>query len=295
MYTLTPPKFDYKRASSVEEACKLLATTDGAKVIAGGQSLLVAMRLRLASPAVLVDIGHISDLGNISEEGMGLNIGATCTHSKLARSKEVMERFPILCEAAARVGDEQVRNRGTIGGSISHADPAGNYAPVLTALNAKFAVVSASNRRTIAASNFFEGPYTTVLNGDELVEKVVLEKKLSSGTKEGHSFMKFSTMPQEFATVNVASVVAIKDGKFEEVTVALGALLPKPRIMPELGESLIGKATTAENIRQASQKLQLGSEIISDYKASAQYRTHIAKVLVARSLLTAVNRATGAE
>src|SRR5439155_9216028 len=172
MYTTRPAPFTYHRASSVDEAVSLLAELDDARPLAGGHSLLPAMKLRLSTPAALVDIGSIPGLAAIERDGDGIRIGALATHASVAASELVRSDCPILSDAAALIGDRQVRNRGTIGGSLAHADPGADYPTVVTALGATIVVQGPNGEREVAADDFFTGVFTTALEQGELLTAV---------------------------------------------------------------------------------------------------------------------------
>ncbi len=290
MPTFTPAPFDYYEAHSLEEAIKLLKEHEDAKVIAGGQSLLPMMKLRLLRPSVLVDIGKIPELKYIREEGDHIAIGATVTHDEIAMSELIQSRCPLLSEAASRIADQQIRNRGTIGGSISHADPAADYLPTLLVLDAEVVIRGEGSERVVPAKDFFVDVFTTALEEGELVKEVRVPIMEPS---TGYAFMKFIKREQEFATVNVAIILSLEEGVVKDVRIGLGAVGPKP-IRAEKTESMLrGKKITRELIEEASKYADEGTDPPSDVHASAEYRRHLVKVMTKRGLLVALERAGG--
>ncbi len=290
MPTFTPASFDYYEATSLEEAIRMRKENEDAKVIAGGQSLLPMMKLRLLRPSVLIDIGKIQGLRYIKEEEGYIAIGAITTHDEIANSKLIQSRCPLLSEAASRIADQQIRNRGTIGGSISHADPAADYLPTLLALDAEIVIKGSESERVLPAKDFFIDVFTTALEEGELVREVRVPF-IEPGV--GYAFMKFIKKEQEFAMVNVAILLSLEGDVVKEVRIGLGAVAPKP-IRAEKTESMLkGKKISKELIEEASKCADEGTGPPSDVHGSSEYRKHLVKVMTKRGLLLALERAKG--
>ena len=298
------PKFDYQRATSVADAVQALSSNSEAKVIAGGQSLIPLLKLRLARPAIVVDIGGIPELGGISVNGGTLSIGSLATHNQIASSPQVQQSCGILAEAAAGVGDPAVRNRGTIGGNVSHADPASDLPTVLLALNAQFNIQGQSSR-TVSARDFFTGAFTTALAENEVltgVEVPVLgENQLAEYAKMAHP-------ATSFAVVGAAVVVTLEPGEHGHghdhdhdhgphhcvsASVAVGGVVPSPVRASSVEAALAGQELTQESITAAANRVvdDLGSDIIGDIYASAEYRRAMAAVELKHALFHAVGLA----
>ncbi len=290
MPTFTPAPFDYYEARSLEEAIRLLKGHEDAKVIAGGQSLLPMMKLRLLRPSVVVDIGKIPELKYIRDDGSYIVIGATVTHDEIAMSELIQSRCPLLSEAASRIADQQIRNRGTIGGSISHADPAADYLPTLLVLDAEIVIKGEGSERVVPAKDFFIDVFTTALEERELVKEVRVPAMEPS---IGYAFMKFIKREQEFATVNVATVLSLDKDVVKDVRIGLGAVAPKP-IRAEKTESMLkNRKISKELIEEASKYADEGTDPPSDVHASAEYRRHLVRVMTKRGLFIALERAGG--
>ncbi len=291
MPTFTPAPFDYYAVKSLDEAIAMLKENEDAKVIAGGQSLLPMMKLRLLTPKILIDIGKIPGLNYIREEGNELAIGALTTHDDIAVSDLVKRKCPLLSEAASKIADQQIRNRGTIGGSISHADPAADYLPTLLVLGAKVVTKGPNGERIIEAKDFFIDVFTTALEEAELVREVrvpIMEEKA------GYAFMKFIKRELEFATVNAAIILSLDENDIvKDVRIGLGAVGPKPIRAKKVEEMLLGKKISKELIEEASQYADEGTDPPSDVHASAEYRRHLTKVITKRGLLKALERIKG--
>lgn len=272
---MIPAPFDYQRASSVDEAVGLLAEHgDEAKLLAGGHSLLPLMKLRLAQPAVLVDIGGIADLSFVSDGPDGsVRIGALTRHHDLAGSDLLREQLPLLAEVAGQIGDPQVRHRGTIGGSIAHGDPASDMPAALLALRATLVVRGPGGEREIAADDFFTGFLETALAPDE----VLTEIRVPAVPGAGWAFEKFNRRAQDWAIVGVAAVLT--DGATGPGVglVNMGSL---PLRAAGVEEALRSGAPAADAAARADE----GTEPPNDLNASPEYRRHLARVLVRRAL-----------
>lgn len=267
---MIPAAFDYQRASSVEEALSLLseAGEDG-KLLAGGHSLIPLMRLRLAAPSVLVDIGRLAELSYIRQEGDEVAVGALTRHRDLEVSSMLRERVPILSVAAGQVGDPQVRHRGTIGGSLAHGDPASDLPAVVLALSGTLVVRGPQGERRVPASEFFTGFLETAIEPGEMLTEIRVPT--SSG---GWSFQKFNRRAQDWAIVGVAAVTNGSTG------VALVNMGPTPLRAAGVEAALAGGASPEE----AAQLADEGLDPPADLNGSSEYRRHLAKVLVRRAL-----------
>jgi carbon-monoxide dehydrogenase medium subunit len=265
---MIPAAFDYKRATSVDDAARLLAQGGDVKVLAGGHSLIPLMRLRLAQPSLLVDInGLAGDLGYIRRDNGTLRVGALTRHYQIQQSEEVTRSLPLLAEIAGEVGDEQVRTMGTIGGVLAHADPAGDYGTLALMLDATIT----TNRRSIAARDFFKGLFTTALAPDELVVEVSFP--VASGP---HKYLKFRRRLYDWAVV-AAGAQRMDDGSWR---VGITNAAPTGVRATGVEQALASGASPADAARQASQ----GLDPTGDLRGSAEYKTHLAQVLTQRAL-----------
>jgi carbon-monoxide dehydrogenase medium subunit len=281
--------FDYFRANSVAEAQKLLADHPGSKLLAGGHSLIPLLKLRLSAPSALIDIGSIKDLKGISSSGNSLRIGALTTHSEIARSKTLLSACPILPEAAEMIGDLQVRNAGTIGGNIAHADPASDLPTVLLALDAKMHAVGPVGQRSIPVSEFFEGMMTTSLGPDEILTSIEVPSRQAG---QGMAYVKFGHPASRYAVIGVAAVLTVKDGAFTDARVAIGGLLPAASRCIAVERALKGQRVSASDMsRVAAEVKGVLNDVLGDIYASAEYRSAMAPVYVERALTTALARA----
>ena len=284
-----PADFDYHRARSITEAQQMLAANPGAKLLAGGHSLIPLMKLRLAAPPAVIDIGRIPELRGITTSGSTVRIGALTTHSELAASAEVRRRAAALAEAAAVVGDPAVRNRGTIGGNIAHADPASDLPTVLVALGAQIIAIGAGGERTIAAEQFFTGIMTTALREDEILAAIVIP---AASPGQGSAYVKFAHPASRYAVVGAAAAVDAEAGTCKAVRVAVGGLVPAACRAPAVERSLTGQQPSDAAIATAAAQVDKDlSEVNGDIFASADYRRAVAPVYVKRALSAAVARA----
>jgi carbon-monoxide dehydrogenase medium subunit len=283
------PDFAYYRAGSLAEAGQLLQQHPGAKLLAGGHSLIPLLKFRLATPAALIDIGRLDELKGISVTDGRVRIGALTTHAELAASSELAERCPALGEAAGLIGDPAVRNRGTIGGNVAHADPASDLPTVLRALDATIAVTVDDGERSIPAADFFEGMMETALGDHDIVTAIEVP---AAGAGQGQAYVKFSHPASRYAVVGAAAAVTLVGGTVGVVAVALGGLVPAARRAASVEEALAGQAPTADAIAAAAAAVSadLGDDLIGDIYASAEYRRAMAPVCVKRALRAAVER-----
>jgi carbon-monoxide dehydrogenase medium subunit len=282
--------FDYYRARSVADAHQLLAAHPGAKLLAGGHSLVPLLKLRLAAPSALVDIGRIPELRGISRQGDAIRIGALATHAELAASADLRNAAPALADAAAMVGDPAVRNRGTIGGNVAHADPASDLPTVLVALDARILASGPGGERTIAADQFFTGIMTTALAEDEILTAIEVP---ASSRGQGSAYEKFSHPASRYAVLGVAAWVAVANGTCSAARIALGGLVPNARRAGSAERALVGKAINDDTIAAAAAQVaaDLGDDVSGDIYASAEYRSAMAPVFTKRVLANAAARA----
>ena len=285
-----PSQTTYHRASSVSEAVELLANNEGAKVLAGGHSLIPLMKLRIAAPAVLVDIGRIEALKGIAAGGDGLSIGALTTYAEIASSGLVQEHTPLLAEAAGMVGDPAVRNRGTIGGNISHGDPASDPPTALKALGATFNVTGPGGERSIAASDFATGLLENALEEHEILTSVSVP---SVPAGSGSAYVKFPHPASRYAVVAAAAIVTVEGGRCSSASVVVGGVEATPTRASSVEQALVGSDLSDGALDEAAAAVagDLGGDPMSDIFASAEYRRAMAEVYVRRALGTAVSRA----
>ncbi len=284
-------RFEYYRAKTVAEAMALLRKHRGSKLLAGGHSLLPAMKLRLASPSALVDIGGIKGLSGIKARGKSLEIGALTTHAEVASSAVVERSCGILAEAAAQIGDLQVRNRGTIGGSLAHADPAADYPTVILALDAKLTATGPKGKREIEAGKFFRDLFTTVLKPGELLTAVRVP---IYGKGTGGAYVKHPHPASSYCVVGVAALLEIQNGKCRRASLAVGGVTANPVRATAAEEALVGSSLDQAALAAAS-KLAAGplGDPLSDTYASGEFRVYLATVLARRALEAAAARARG--
>ena len=285
-----PAQITYHRAGSVAEAVQLLSDNEGAKLLAGGHSLLPLMKLRLAAPAVLVDIGRIEALKGVSASGGGITIGALTTHAEIASSDLVQQHAPVLAEAAALVGDPAVRNRGTIGGSVSHADPASDQPTVLTALGATFNVTGPGGDRSIAAADFATGLLENALAENEVLTSISVPS-VPSGA--GSAYVKFPHPASRYAVVGAAAVLAVSGGACSFASVAVGGVETTPARAASVEAALAGSDLSDAALDAAASAVggDLNGDPMGDVFASAEYRRAMAAVYVRRALGAAASRA----
>jgi len=284
--TFTPASFKYLRAKTIDEALEFLEKYEDSKIIAGGQSLLIMMRFRILTPKHLIDINGIPELKYIKLNDKFINIGALTTHDEIANSPIIKSYCPLLSEAARKVGDQQVRNLGTIGGSVSHADPGANYLPVLVSLGAQVVIKGKTGERIVNAEDFFLGPYQTLLGEKEIVKEVRVP---IINPFPPFSFIKFTRREQEFSLCTISTIMAINDSNVvNDIRIGVGAVHLKPVRAKEVEEKIVGKAFSLEVINEAVNSFNSeGRKVLSDFRAGEEYRTHLAKVLIRRSILNA--------
>jgi carbon-monoxide dehydrogenase medium subunit len=283
-----PAPFDYQRPSTVDEAVAALSAADeDGKVLAGGQSLIPLLRLRLSAPAVLIDLGGVAGLRGIREDGDDLVIGAMTTHADVLADPLVRRYAPLLAQTTATVADRQVRHLGTLGGSLAHADPAGDLPAVAVALEATMEIAGPDGTRRVAAGDFFVDYLTTALGPADVLVAVRLGKRNGWGSH----YEKFQRMAQAWAMVGVAATVRRDNGTIAAARVALTNMGPVPVRARAVEEALTGAPSTRDAITAAAGLAGEGTRPTSDVTASAQYRSHLVTVLTARAVSAAAGLA----
>ncbi len=278
---MIPAGFDYEVAESVDHAIELLGKNEDAKLLAGGHSLIPAMKLRIARPALLVDIGRLEEVSYVKEEGDTIAIGALTRHKDVAASPVLREHCAIVSHTAGQVGDPQVRHRGTIGGSLAHGDPASDLPTVILALHGELVARGPGGDRAIPAQDFFTGVWQTALEPTE----VLVEIRVPKPGAAGWSYTKMARRAQDWATVAVAAVVH-GNGAVERASVALTNMGPTPLRATAAEEALVGGAS----IEDAAGLAADGTEPSTDHAASSEFRKHLARVLTRRALEEARSR-----
>lgn len=282
---MIPLAFDYEVAESVDHAIELLEENgDEAKLLAGGHSLLPIMKLRLAAPTVLVDLGRIGDLNYVSDEGDHLAIGAMTRHCDMERDSTLREHCGLISYTASLVGDPQVRHRGTIGGSVSHGDAASDLPSALLALEATFVVKGPGGERTVAAGDFFEDYLQTTLAPDEVLTEIRVPKL----SEAGWSYKKFNRRAQDWAVVGVAAVVERSNGSIGSARIGLTNMGSTPLRATAAENALAG--ADPSSVAEATSSADEGTSPSSDIAASAEYRRHLARVLSRRAVEEALGR-----
>ena len=286
-------EFEYRKAGSIADAVRLLSENPDAKLLAGGHSLIPLMRFRLARPEVVIDIGGIDGLRGIRISDGTINIGALTTHAEIANSADVQQANGLLAEAAGGIGDPAVRNRGTIGGNLAHADPASDWATVLTALGATVSVQGPTGSRTIAVGDFVEDAFATALAADELITTVSVPVLAANQRAE---YAKMAHPASFYAVVGGAVVVTMDGDRCTAASVAVGGLTPRPVKAAAVEQALSGTTLTMDSIADATSRLSedlsaAGVDIIGDVYASADFRSQVAPVEVKHALLHAIGLA----
>ncbi|MEK6323436.1 MAG: xanthine dehydrogenase family protein subunit M [Acidobacteriota bacterium] len=287
---MIPAQFDYLVPATLDEAISLLGQhADEAKILAGGHSLIPAMKLRLATPQVLIDIGRIRDLSYIREDGGQIRIGAMTTHYQMEASDRLREICPLLPECAAQIGDVQVRNKGTIGGSVAHSDPAGDWPAAIIALGAEMVAVSATGERVIKADNFFVDMLTTALGAGEILREIRITPP--SG-RFGQAYLKVPQPASGFAVVGVAvNLTRDSGGNCQSAGIGITGVASKVYRASAVEQSLTGKVLDEQAIAAAASHATDGVSVNGDLYASDAYRTHLAKVYTRRAIEAAASRA----
>ena len=288
---MIPHAFDYYRAGSLEEASRMLAELgEEAKVLAGGQSLIPLMKLRLARPSALVDLNHIPRTAYIERQNGHLRIGAMTRHAAIEESADAA-RIPILHDCAAGIADCQVRNMGTIGGSVAEADPHGDWDPVLLALGAEVECTGASGSRSVPISQFIKDAFTTVLGPSELVREIRVP---APGQRSAGAYIAFKRCAPVYPTASAAVQVAMQDEDFcLDARVVLGCVGLTPVVATEAAAALRGQAITPHAIERAADAAMAAADPQPDLRGSADYKRLLIRVLTRRALLAALGRARG--
>jgi len=281
---MIPQEFEYSAPATLREAFELIADGER-KILAGGMSLIPLMKLRLAAPEHVVDLGRVPGLNHIAEQGSVIHIGATATHHDVEISPVIRARCPLLSETASHIGDVQVRNRGTIGGSVAHADPAADYPAALLALEAQIRIASAKSDRTVPAAEFFLDPFTTALEAGEIVIEVLVPAEAGS---EGYRYEKVEHPASGFAIVGVAVRIQKRGRGISFARIGVTGLGPHAFRAIEAEKLLENGA----DVEQAIATIGAGEEANSDLYASADYRHHLARVHARRAISVALTRAS---
>lgn len=283
---MRPAKFEYQRPASVADAVRMLASTDGAKALAGGHSLIPAMNLRLNQPDVLVDIGRLSDLKGISVSGGNLSIGALTTHAQIATSGDVKAHAPALASACGQVGDPQVRNFGTLGGNLAHADPASDPPTVVLAYGGTLHTQGPNGARAIRAEDFFIDLFTVDLQPGELITSIGIPSH--SGAKS--AYVKLSHPASRYAVVGVAVVLHMDGSACRSARVAVGGATAKATLSPAAAGALVGTSLDAAALDNAARALMddIGSDAMGDIYAPETYRRAMAGVYLKRAVKAAL-------
>ena len=281
---MIPSNFDYVAPTTVDDAVAALAQGgEDAKVIAGGQTLMPVLRLRLAAPTVLVDLGRIDELRGVRDDSDSLVIGAMTTYYALLGNPLISKYALLLADATRTVADPQIRHRGTLGGNLAHADPAGDLSAPVLALEATMTVVGPSGSRTIPAAEFFVDYFTTALQPDEILTEIRIPKH----TNWAAHYEKLHRVAQAWSIVAVAATVDVDQGTVRQARIALTNVAPTPTCARGVEEALIGQPASEELIRAAAEHAAEGIDPISDGNADADYRSHLARVLTRRAVATA--------
>ena len=285
---MIPASFDYHRATSVNDALALLKKHKDASFLAGGHSLLPAMKLRLSTPGHLIDISGIKALKEIKELKGQIVIGSAVTHYEIESSKPVLKKAPLLAQAAAVIGDIQVRNMGTIGGSLAHADPAADYPAAVLASEASIRVKGSKGERTIAAADFFQDLFMTDLKPGEIILDIRIP---FAASKTGTSYQKFPHPASRFAVCGCAASVTLKGGKCTEARIGFTGIANAAFRDGGIEAALVGQALDESSVTAACEGAAADADLLSDSFAGEDYRRHLAKVFAKRAILAAAGDA----
>jgi carbon-monoxide dehydrogenase medium subunit len=286
-----PATFDYSAPDTLDQALELLGQHgDDSKVLAGGQSLIPLLKLRFASPAVLVDINRIARLDTLAEDGGALRIGALVRHKTCERSQLLRARWPVLAEAASQVSDPIVRNLGTVCGSLAHADPQGDWGSALLAAGAEVVARSAQGERTLPLGGFFLGPFTTALEPTEIVTEVRVP---DPGPRSGGAYLKLERKIGDFATAAVGVQLSLDNGKVSRAGIALTGVGPTNVQATEAEQALAGIELDDEAIRGAAELAAKAADPQGDHRGSVEYKRQVVRVFTERALRKAAETARG--
>jgi aerobic carbon-monoxide dehydrogenase medium subunit len=282
---MIPAPFEYHSPDSLDEALKLLAGKEDAKVLAGGQSLVPLMKLRLAKPKCIVDLGRIPGLKSIEEKADAVSIGALTTHAEIESSEVLKRCCPLLPQTASTIGDVQVRNQGTMGGSLAHADPAGDLPAAILALGARIKVVGPKGERWIEAQDFFFGLLMTAVEPDEILTEVRVPILRQTKT----SYLKAAQRASGFAVAGVAACIRLDpQGACEEIAIGVTGVADKAYRAAEVESRLRGQKPDARRVHEAAAEACRDVDVIEDINGSKEYRTHLACVYTARAIEAAL-------
>jgi aerobic carbon-monoxide dehydrogenase medium subunit len=285
---MTPKKFDYYSPTSINEAIQILHDVEDSKVLAGGQSLLALMKLRLAAPSALVDISKLQGMSYIREDKEYIGVGALTVHDLVEHSPVIKKHFALLIDAASKIGDQQIRNVGTIGGSSCHADPAADLPTALMAADARFMIRSAKGDREVLAPNFFTGLFETAVGHDEVLSEIRLHYM---PPRSATAYIKHSRREGDFAIVGTGIALTVGDGNVcKDIRIALGAVGPTPLRAKSAEDHLRGKVLDDKNIADAAEKANEGADPPSDMHGSRDYRMEMIKVFTRRTIKLAMSR-----
>ena len=281
---MIPAQFDYVRPTTVDEALQALRDGgDDAKLLAGGQSLLPVLRLRMADPSLIIDLNGIPELKGVREDGDRIVVGAMTSYHDIIRHEAVQQHVTLLAQATETVADNQVRHRGTLGGSLAHADPAGDLGAVALALDAELVIAGASGTRTVPASEFFVDYFTTAIGEGEILTEI----RFPRYTGWGSHYEKFNRTAQAWSMVAIAAAIRVEGGSIAEARVGLTNMGTTPIRATGVEQALVGQPATADAVRAAADRVTEGTAAPSDADAAADYREHLAKVLTGRAVLAA--------
>jgi carbon-monoxide dehydrogenase medium subunit len=278
-----PAQFDYVAPGSIEEALQALSQSDDAKIIAGGQSLLPVLRMRLNAPELVVDIGKIDALRGVRDDGDAIVIGALTTHHDVMHDALVREHALLVTRAVTEVADAQIRHRGTFGGALAHADPAGDLGAPALALGAEFVIAGSGGTRTVGADDFFVDLFETAVGEDEILTEVRIPKH----TGWGAHYEKFVRVAHQWPIVAVAATVRVDGGLIADARVGLTNMGSTPLRARGVEEALAGTTASEDGVRAAADRAAEGTSPPSDLNGSAEYRQHLAKVLTRRAIVVA--------
>ena len=281
---MIPSAFEYVRPSTVDEAVAALAAGEDVKLLAGGQSFIPVMRLRLAAPETVVDIGRIEEMRGVREDGDAIVIGSMTTHDEVLKDALVRAHANLIAQATETIADRQVRHRGTFGGALAHADPAGDLPAVVLALDAEMVIAGSGGRRTVPAKDFFLDYLTTAVGEDEILVEVRIPKLAGDW---GTHYEKFNRVAQAWSIVGVAAAVRRENGTVAEARVALTNMSSVPVRASGVESALVGAAASTETVAAAAEHAGEGTNPTSDLNGKADYRTHLATVLTKRAVLAA--------
>jgi aerobic carbon-monoxide dehydrogenase medium subunit len=282
---MIPASFDYARPSTIDEAVAALgAAGEDGKVLAGGQSLIPVLRLRLAYPSTVVDVGRVAEISGVTDDGDAIVIGAMTTHHDVMHDRLVQQHAPLVAQATATVADPQVRHRGTFGGALAHGDPAGDLGAVALALDCTFTIVGPNGSRTVAAADFFQDYLTTAIAPDEILTSVRVPK-LGDGWSSHYE--KFNRVAQAWSIVAVAALVKRANGSIEQARVGLTNMASTPLRAAAVESALAGVDASAAAVGAAAERAAEGTSAPSDLSGQADYREHLARVLTRRAVIRA--------